>query len=256
MQIEMFLKNQYWCFDKFLSKEICNKIIYMGEHKIASNNLKGISTPAATAGQHERAEYCVDRPLNELSLSDLRKEGLTKDDFYVRDSEICWLDDKWLYDLITPKIFEANKLAGWNWKLDCSELFQFTKYNDTGFYGWHMDGGSDHNAKYKRYLYGVTDYPCGLNGELPPNYAMSNDYIGKVRKVSVTINITDGEDYEGGDLQFDYGRHAEVETEKCIQARSQGSMIVFPSFLPHCVTPVTKGTRYSLVLWVLGEPWV
>jgi hypothetical protein len=25
--------------------------------------------------------------------------------------------------------------------------------------------------------------------------------------------------------------------------------------MPHCVTPVTKGTRYSLVLWVLGDPF-
>ena len=252
----MFLKNQYWYFKGALSKEICNKIISLGEHKIASNKLNGVSSPAATAGYNEKAEYSENTPVNELSLSDLRKIGKTKDDFYVRDSEICWLDDKWLYDIIMPRVFEANKSAGWNWKLDCCEFFQFTKYNHSGFYGWHMDGGSDHLSKYKRYIYGVTDSPCGPNGEMPPYYAMKDDYIGKVRKLSVTINITDETEYDGGNLKFDYGRHSDVDEETCLEARGQGSMVVFPSFLPHCVTPVTRGTRYSLVLWVLGEPWV
>ena len=90
---------------------------------------------------------------------------------------------------------------------------------------------------------------------MPPNYAMRDDYIGKVRKLSVTINITDETEYDGGNLKFDYGRHSDVDDETCLIARGQGSMVVFPSFLPHCVTPVTRGTRYSLVLWVLGEPW-
>ena len=79
---------------------------------------------------------------------------------------------------------------------------------------------------------------------------------GKVRKISVTINLVDGNEYEGGNLRFDYGPHAGKNRYKtCEEIRPKGSIIVFPSFLYHQVTPITKGTRYSLVMWVLGRPW-
>jgi PKHD-type hydroxylase len=81
--------------------------------------------------------------------------------------------------------------------------------------------------------------------------------VGKVRKLSLTINLNSPGDYEGGNLKFDFGMHCEKENRfhECEEIRPQGSMVVFPSFVDHCVTPVTKGTRYSLVLWTLGEPW-
>jgi len=207
--------------------------------------------------RHKSDTLSETSPINEMSLSDIRKNDLDKEDFYVRDSEICWLDDKWLYDIIMPKVFEANKLAGWNWKIDQSENFQFTKYTNSGFYGWHMDGESDHFGKYKRFIYGVSKMPCDSDGNLPPGYVTNDAYVGKVRKISLTINLAPQTEYDGGDLKFDYGRHADIdgETMSDINGRKQGSIVLFPSFLPHCVTPVTRGTRYSLVLWVLGDPW-
>ena len=75
-------EKSYWYFNGALSKEICNKIISLGEHKIALNKLNGTTSPAATAGYNEKAEYSENTPVNELSLSDLRKIGKTKDDFY------------------------------------------------------------------------------------------------------------------------------------------------------------------------------
>ena len=53
---------------------------------------------------------------------------------------------------------------------------------------------------------------------------------------------------------FDFG---ENDGSKCKieEAREQGTIIVFPSFLQHCVSPVTKGIRYSLVNWTLGRPF-
>ena len=42
----------------------------------------------------------------------------------------------------------------------------------------------------------------------------------------------------------------------CEEIKPQGSMIVFPSFLHHCVAPVTSGTRYSLVIWCCGKPYI
>ena len=93
-------------------------------------------------------------------------------------------------------------------------------------------------------------------GKLPTHHTTNKNFIGKVRKLSATINLNKPGEYDGGNLKFDFGPHAagkrfhEVE-----EIRPQGSIIVFPSFTYHQVTPVTRGTRYSLVLWSLGEPF-
>jgi PKHD-type hydroxylase len=175
---------------------------------------------------------------------------------YVRDSEVTWLNDKWLYDLIVPCIDRANTLAGWNWQFDYHETFQFTVYKPGGFYSWHKDGHSDYAGAFKRYIYGVTPEPLKSDGKFPNQYTADNKMIGKIRKISMTLNLNAPGEYEGGNLKFDFGQHStrnrfhEVE-----EIRPRGSMIVFPSFLDHTVTPITKGTRYSLVLWTLGDPF-
>jgi len=64
----------------------------------------------------------------------------------------------------------------------------------------------------------------------------------------MTISLTDPEEYEGGDLEMNIGNILEIP-------RKQGATIIFPSFYLHRVTPITKGTRKSFVLWVGGEPY-
>ena len=71
----------------------------------------------------------------------------------------------------------------------------------------------------------------------------------------MTLNLNEPGDYEGGLLNFDFGIHAPTQYHKCTEISPQGSLIVFPSFIHHQVTPVTRGTRYSLVLWTLGHPF-
>ncbi len=73
----------------------------------------------------------------------------------------------------------------------------------------------------------------------------------------MTINLNEPGEYEGGLLNFDYGPHSTdgERYKECTEIKPQGSIIVFPSFLHHQVTPVTKGTRYSLVLWITGRPF-
>jgi PKHD-type hydroxylase len=94
------------------------------------------------------------------------------------------------------------------------------------------------------------------DGKLPEKYTTDPLMIGKVRKLSLTLNLNSPGDYEGGNLKFDYGFHSDGEQfHECEEIRPQGSVIIFPSFLDHCVTPVTAGTRYSLVLWSLGQPF-
>ncbi|NNF00921.1 MAG: 2OG-Fe(II) oxygenase [Pyrinomonadaceae bacterium] len=69
------------------------------------------------------------------------------------------------------------------------------------------------------------------------------------RKLSITVQLSDAESYEGGDLQFMINKEAENAPRRI------GSVIVFPSFIRHRVTEVTSGTRYSIVAWLSGPPY-
>ncbi len=71
---------------------------------------------------------------------------------------------------------------------------------------------------------------------------------GSHRKLSVTVQLSDEDAYEGGDLQFQVN---EVETAP----RRKGTVVVFPSFIQHRVTEVTSGTRHSIVGWLSGPPY-
>tara|TARA_B100000287_G_C20604956_1_gene769671 strand:- start:112 stop:1023 length:912 start_codon:yes stop_codon:yes gene_type:complete len=110
----------------------------------------------------------------------------------------------------------------------------------------------------------MTDVDCPVRKQLnfmgeeqPINGFTDNKfYWGKVRKLSMTLNLTEPTDYTGGDLKFDFGPHAgRGRFKTCKEIRPRGSIIIFPSYLHHQVTPVTKGTRYSLVIWSLGKPF-
>ena len=120
----------------------------------------------------------------------------------------------------------------------------------------------DMGNKYPKVI--ITDRDCPvrkrkdyLGNDTPINGFTDNKYYwGKIRKISMTINLTEPDDYKGGDLKFDFGPHAgRGRFKTCKEIRPRGSVIVFPSFLHHQVTPVTEGTRYSLVLWSLGKPF-
>lgn len=250
----MEIKNSYWYFDKVLSKDFCNKIIDLGNNKIKECKENNISTIGSTFGHKEKSD---DKTISigELSLSEF-KEKDKLDKTYVRDSEIVWLEDQWIYEKILPLVKEANHNAGWKYNFDSWEKFQFTVYHSPGgFYGWHNDMPSDHHAALKRYIHGVTNVPLREDGQIPFGYTRDSDLVGKIRKLSITINLTDPNTYEGGNLKFDLGNHKTEKFHEATVARNQGTVIVFPSYLEHCVTPVTKGTRYSLVLWCSGRPF-
>ena len=74
-------------------------------------------------------------------------------------------------------------------------------------------------------------------------------YNTNIRKLSFTLQLSDPSDYDGGDLCLYFGEDAEVIK------REQGYVALFPSYVLHEVTPVTRGTRYSLVSWITGKPF-
>jgi len=251
------IKNKYFYFQSALTPENCQKIIDLGTSQIERSKQLGLSTTGTTSDNRHKQAYDESAiPLNEKThqqvIEETGKENLKHT--YVRDSEVAWLNDQWLYDLIHPYIHRANAAAGWNFEWDCSEQFQFTTYKPGGFYGWHEDSSMCHFSKYKRIIPGITYQ--NEDESYPADYTHNKSIVGKVRKISLTINLNLPGEYEGGNLKFDFGPHNENERyHECIEIRPQGSIVLFPSFINHCVTPVTKGTRYSLVLWSLGKPF-
>ena len=148
--------------------------------------------------------------------------------FKTRKSKITWLDEPWINNEITNYVKEANQRAGWNFVINDVEHAQFTTYNLKEYYGWHSDTFSE----------------CFENGNM--------------RKLSVTVSLTDPKEYKGGELEFDFrdSKPGVDSTRICSEIKPRGSIVVFPSFVWHRVKPVTKGTRQSLVMWYGGPNFV
>ena len=145
-----------------------------------------------------------------------------------------WLSGQWIYKELHPFIQIANERASWNFQWDWSESCQYTEYKEGQFYDWHCDSNP---VPY--------DKPDDLNTN------------GKIRKLSMTLCLSDPEDYEGGDLEFAFhDQDGDKQPKICEEIRPRGSLIIFPSFVWHRVKPVTKGIRHSLVCWSLGQPYV
>ena len=259
----MQVQNTYYYFKSALSPDQCQKIIDMGVNKINKIKESGGSAEATTHGEnHKQAILKKNQtaiPQDDRTIEDIHKDvGSDKnleEHRYVRDSEVSWFDDRWLYDLLHPYLRTANEKAGWRYEWDFSESVQFTKYNKGGFYGWHADGNSCHLGKYKRHIPGVS--PLDSQGRMQRGFTDNPNMINKIRKLSMTVNLNKPEDYEGGNLKFDFGPHAAGKRfHECVEIRPQGSIIIFPSYVYHQVTPVTSGTRYSLVMWTIGQPFV
>ena len=146
--------------------------------------------------------------------------------FKNRKNEVYWTTEQWLYDLIWPYMVMANEQSGWNYDIVSSESLQIAKYDKKGHYNWHSDGLGSHKETF--------------------NEPDSNFLHGNVRKLSMSLVLNS--DFEGGNFKL-FG------WDDKMPKLSQGSIIFFPSFLMHRVTPVKQGTRYSLISWFLGPPF-
>ena len=211
----MNLNNYYYYFREALTPRFCDEIIKYGTSQQEQLALTGGQTNKVNKGEN----------LNDEDIIDLKKK---------RDSNIVWLNDRWIYKEIQPYIHQANRLAGWDFQWDFSESCQFTKYKLNQHYDWHCD-----------------------SWEAPYANKDNPDTFGKIRKLSVTCSLSAPEDYEGGELEFDF-RNMDPDKQsvrKCAEIKPRGSIVVFPSHVWHRVKPVTKGTRYSLVIWNLGYPF-
>jgi len=171
----------------------------------------------------------------------------------IRMSSVKWLMQDMLPQNFHEKLAQAVQWASaenhWLWDYGHFENFQFTNYTNRphlgggDFYTWHTDSG-------------LVGMPHDTD-------------TGMIRKLSITIQLSDPDDYEGGRFEwlepagcFDNLRSVDntIQLDNMKQsapysAKTRGSIIIFPSDVHHQVTPVTRGTRESLVGWLLGYPF-
>ena len=135
----------------------------------------------------------------------------------IRIARIAWIDDKpetrWLYDKMSALALSFNAQT-YGFDLAALEKLQYTVYHagEGGHYDWHVDHGP----------------------------------VGRRRKFSLVLQLSEAADYEGCELQI----HASNRIDTVPKER--GALIGFASYSLHRVTPITAGTRKSLVMWCSG----
>jgi len=164
-------------------------------------------------------EFALAQPEEKATTTDLTHDISN----FVRQSNIVWTSETWISRQLHYILHNANAAAGWNYQWDATEAIQFSIYKPGQYYDWHCD---------------------------TPKRPNKNN---KIRKLSLTLSLSDPKEYRGGELEFDFRDGSKPVI--CEQIKTKGSVVVFPGFLYHRVKPVLEGTRHSLVCWAVGNPW-
>lgn len=137
-----------------------------------------------------------------------------------RRSKVAWLSENaQIEEMLWEFVRESSSVFKIQVMRSAVEI-QYTEYHATnrGKYDWHHDVNWNSNAEYDR-------------------------------KLSLTVQLSDPSEYEGGAFEF-----MEVQQPQ-EEAKTKGTVLMFPSYLQHRVTPVTEGVRKSLVVWFSGPRW-
>ena len=118
-------------------------------------------------------------------------------------------------------VFELANHSIFKYNIQELESVKILKYGVGGKYKWHTDCGAKETS---------------------------------TRKLTAVVQLSDESRYKGGDLEFGITDETGKNNHKANKTR--GSITIFPSFLSHRVTPITKGTRHSLITWMLGDCFV
>jgi len=115
------------------------------------------------------------------------------------------------------------------------EALQYTSYEEGEYYNWHIDAGIESSYK-----------PTGNKQE---NFVITN--TEQIRKLSFILQLSDPDDYEGGEVQF-----MTSDGKTFFAPKTRGTVLIFDSRTPHRVKKVLSGHRKSIVGWVVGKRWV
>ena len=166
-----------------------------------------------------------------------------------RNSENAWIDtNHWIAGFIWHYVNKANRE---NFRYDLTNIdgenLQYTKYSEGQYYNWHNDAGISNY--YKPQYVGNSG-----NFDDDPNNLQTTDFLKTscelVRKLSFTLQLSDPDEYEGGNVQL-----IDDSGKSYIAPRQRGTIILFDSRTQHRVIKVKKGVRKSIVGWVLGPRW-
>ena len=163
----------------------------------------------------------IDSFLEECNLYDTETASLKGDviDLETRDSKIAWVSaNHWISGFCYHYILQANQS---NFDYDINPLgdkfLQYTTYSEGEYYDWHVDTIRNQDS---------------------------------IRKLSFTLQLSDPEDYSGGELQF-----IDEGDQMFFAPKDRGTIIIFDSRVKHRVKKVRSGCRKSLVGWVEGPRW-
>jgi PKHD-type hydroxylase len=138
----------------------------------------------------------------------------------VRDNQEVKINDEKLNNKL-KMLFELANHSIFKYNIQELESVKILKYGVGGKYKWHTDSGAKETS---------------------------------TRKLTAIVQLSDETNYEGGDLEF--GITDKTGKNNYTAKRTRGSITIFPAFLSHRVTPITQGTRYSLITWMNGDCFV
>ena len=165
-----------------------------------------------------------------------------------RNSKNTWIPTHhWIAGWLWHYVQKANKT---NFLYDLSHIdggsLQYARYAEGEFYGWHNDSSIE--VHYKPTFEEVS------SGGIINNDKFHNDKLNQkhelIRKLSFSLQLSDPDDYEGGNVQL-----LDDNNKIYVAPRQRGSIILFDSRTKHRVLKVTKGVRKSIVGWVVGPRW-
>lgn len=143
-------------------------------------------------------------------------------------------------DVRTSKIKWIPQTEEWNWLYE--KLMMFARIANDEMWQFDLTSAPEHIQ--------YTEYHGDVNGEYSWHQDIGPDELS-TRKISITVQLSDNSEYEGGDLKFWMGGK-NLEDNSLFASRGKGTVILFPSYLYHAITPVTNGIRKSFVLWLGG----
>jgi len=165
----------------------------------------------------------------------------------VRKSKNTWIPTHhWIAGWLWHYVEMANRN---NFLYDISfiesESMQYASYGVGEYYHWHTD--SSIPVQYKPQIQTSARESTKDDNYLRERTAIENELV---RKISFSLQLSDPDDYEGGNIQF-----IDESNKNYIAPRQKGSLIIFDSRTKHRVCKVRSGVRKSIVGWVVGPRW-
>lgn len=144
----------------------------------------------------------------------------------IRTTKVAWVERE--SEATGPLYLKMEeivlRLNAEHFRSDLSGLttLQYAVYRETeaGYFDWHIDYGRD-----------------------------SRDPAQEPRKLTLSLQLSDGASYDGCDLEV---RAAHVVD---VAPRQRGALVAFRANALHRVTPITRGIRKSLVAWAAGPEY-